>query len=289
MAARLARAQDFVWRNARLLERQLFAYLFADGSKDAVLRALRAYQNTDGGFGNALEPDKRCPSSQPVDVEFAFHTLDALDSFDDAMVLRACDFLAAISTLEGGVPFALPSVMAYPRAPWWQADDHPSASLNPTAAMVGLLLKHKVEHPWVDSASAFCWRAIAESDTRQFHDLMPMITFLEHTPDRSRAERELDRIAARITEAKLVTLETYAEGYVKYPLDWAPTSESFCRRLFSDHVIETHLRALAARQQEDGGWLNNWETISAAVALEWRGIVTLRALQTLRAYGDLPD
>ncbi|MCI0478807.1 MAG: hypothetical protein L0Y55_21395, partial [Anaerolineales bacterium] len=140
---------------------------------------------------------------------------------------------------------------------------------------------------WVDSATAFCWRAIAESDTRQFHDLMPMITFLEHAPDRARAERELERIAARIVESKLVTLETFAEGYVKYPLDWAMTPASFCRRLFSDQVIETHLRALAARQQEDGGWTINWEPISAAVALEWRGIVTLRALQTLQAYGVL--
>jgi hypothetical protein len=254
-----------------------------------VLRALRAYQNDDGGLGNALEPDKRCPASQPVDVEFAFHTLDALDRFDDAMVLRACDFLASITTSEGGVPFALPSVMAYPRAPWWRSEENPPAALNPTAAIVGLLLKHKIKHPWIDSASAFCWRAITESDTRQFHDLMPMITFLEHAPDRERAERELNRIAARIIESKLVTLETSGEGYVKYPLDWAPRPDSFCRRLFSDQVIETHLRALAARQQDDGGWTINWEPISAAVALEWRGIVTVKALQTLQAYGALAD
>ena len=289
MTTSLMRAQDFVWRNARLLERHLFAWLFANGLKGSVLQALRAYQNDDGGFGNALEPDKRCPSSQPVDVELAFHTLDTLGSFDDAMVMRACDFLASIATPEGGVPFTLSSVRLYPRAPWWQADDNPPASLNPSAAIVGLLLKHKVVHPWVDSAAAFCWRAIAESETRQFHDLMPMITFLEYVPDRFQAERELKRISARITEPGVVTMETYAEGYVKYPLDWAPRPDSFCRRLFSDQVIETHLRALAARQQEDGGWLINWETISPMVSLEWRGIVTLKALQVLQAYGVLQD
>ena len=64
-ADRLARAGEFIWLNARLLERQLFACLFADGPRDPVLSALRAYQNADGGFGNALEADKRCPSSQP--------------------------------------------------------------------------------------------------------------------------------------------------------------------------------------------------------------------------------
>src|SRR5689334_19328631 len=65
----LATASDFLWRNARLLERHLFAYHFADGSSDPVRAALRAYQNADGGFGQALEPDKRCPDSQPIDVE----------------------------------------------------------------------------------------------------------------------------------------------------------------------------------------------------------------------------
>ena len=44
------RAQDFLWRNARLLERQLFIHLFKNGPREAVLTALKAYQNPDGGF-----------------------------------------------------------------------------------------------------------------------------------------------------------------------------------------------------------------------------------------------
>src|SRR5690242_11734264 len=71
----LARAGDFIWRNARLLERRLFVYHFAHGSPHPVRAALRAYQNADGGFGQALEPDKRCPDSQPVDAEMALHVL----------------------------------------------------------------------------------------------------------------------------------------------------------------------------------------------------------------------
>src|SRR5437764_5870908 len=92
---RLQKAQDFTWRNARLIERYLFTALFAGGSREPVLAALRAYQNEDGGFGNALEPDKRCPSSQPQDIEIALRILDAIDSLDDPMVARACDYLVA--------------------------------------------------------------------------------------------------------------------------------------------------------------------------------------------------
>src|SRR5215469_13455066 len=132
---RVEQAQTFMWTHARLLERHLFAYLLANGSRDAVLAALRPYQNADGGFGNALEPDIRAPVSQPVPVEMALKILDLVDGFTAAagMVTRACDYLLTITPPEGGVPSALPSIRAYPRAPWWECEDVPAASLNPTA------------------------------------------------------------------------------------------------------------------------------------------------------------
>src|SRR6476661_5154691 len=116
----LERAADFIWRNTRLLDRRRFSHLFLGAATSPVVAALQAYQNADGGFGNALEPDKRCPDSQPVDVEVALRVLDELG--DDSVwrvgiVERAIDFLAEITTPDGGIPFVLPSVRAFPRAP----------------------------------------------------------------------------------------------------------------------------------------------------------------------------
>ena len=82
----------------------------------------------------------------------------------------------------------------------------------------------------------------------------------------------------------MIELDAYAEGYVQKPLDWAPMPQSFCRRLFDDETIATHLGALANRQQLDGGWPISWGTISPAVEIEWRGRVTIEALRTLDAY-----
>lgn len=289
---RFERARTFMWTHARLLDRRLFAYLFADGPREAVLAALRAYQNADGGFGNALEPDIRAPLSQPVPVEVAFHVLDKCDGFEAAsdIVDHACDYLASITTAEGGVPVVLPSVREYPRAPWWEPQEPLAASLNPTASLAGLLYEHNVHHPWLAGATRYCWEAIAASETTEYHDLMPILTFLEHAehaPERDRAERELERIAERIRRPGVVTYETDAEGYVKGPLDWAPRPDSYCRRLFSDDVIQTHLAALAGRQQSDGGWPISWPPVSPACEAEWRGSVTIEALLTLRAYGAL--
>jgi hypothetical protein len=60
-----AAAETFIWDTARLLDRHRYALQFADGPAEPVLAALAGYQNPDGGFGHGLEPDLRCPSSQP--------------------------------------------------------------------------------------------------------------------------------------------------------------------------------------------------------------------------------
>src|SRR5512139_1184324 len=137
--ALLANAYTCLLNNARLLERRLFEHLFLGASPQPALQALLAYRNPSGGFGNALEPDKRTASSQPIDQEFALRVLDDI-GFDAGIAVQTCDFLETITTAEGGVPFVLPTVRDAPRAPWWDTDlDEPPASINPTASIAGLL------------------------------------------------------------------------------------------------------------------------------------------------------
>ncbi|MDQ2997889.1 MAG: hypothetical protein M3R61_12655, partial [Chloroflexota bacterium] len=268
--------------------RQQFAHLFRGAAADPVRAALHAYQNADGGFGNALEPDKRCPDSQPIDQEMALHALHEV-GIDAATVTRMCDFLVTISAADGGVPFVLPTVRSAPRAPWWNTEDDPPASLNPTASIAGLLHKHGVRHAWLDRATDYCWRTIDASQLDEPHLIRAIITFLEHAPDQPRARRAFERVATSLFEHELVAIDPDDTNYVKMPLDYAPTPQSWCRRLFSDEVIAEHLAALAARQQPDGGWLITWPPVSPACEMEGRGIVTLNALRTLRAYGQLSD
>ena len=282
----LDRARDFLLRNGRLLERRLFEHHFEGGSAEPVVRALAAYQGRDGGFGSALEPDKRDPHSQPVDVQIAFEILDEVDAFDPLMAGRACGWLASIATADGGLPFALPSVNASPHAVWWTVEgEQPGADINPTAAIVGLLRKHGIDHPWVAKGEAYCWSVVEGSQTDKFHDLMPMIAFLEHAADRPRAQAALAGLAARIPG--LVELDVDASGYVKKPLDWAPAPTSFCHQLFSAEVLGHHLAALEARQADDGGWPISWETVGPGPQLEYRGVMTVAALRMLQAYGAL--
>jgi hypothetical protein len=292
-------AERFIWLTARLLERHRYAWLFRGGSADAVVDALRPYQNLDGGFGNALEPDCRGAGSQPIHLLTALRTLDEIGRCHGPMVAGAVNYLASVTSPNGGVPLALASARNDPHAPWWQfGSDEPDGSLLPTAGIVGALLHSRFEHDWLARATEFCWRAIEAIVQTHPYEVQACLGFLEHAPDRPRAEAEADRLGQMVRARNLVLLDPgapesvvpspgYAPGEFHTPLDFAETPSSLARRWFSDREIDRALDALAAAQGEDGGWSFNWRAWNPATTLEWRSIVTVRALATLRAYGRL--
>jgi hypothetical protein len=281
----LTSATAFIAGQARLLELRLHATLFEGAPARGVVDALRGYQNEDGGFGHGLEPDKRCPDSQPLDVQVALDTLAAAGATDPAMLQRTCDYLAAVGH-DGAVPPVFPSIAAYPRAAHWGDGDFPPG-LNPTAAIAGRLHQLGFSHPWLDAATDFCWRELERELPHEAHTLATVFVFLEHAPDRERAEALAGPAAAKLPEADWYLADADAEGYGLTPLAFAPTPDSRWRRLFDDAQIEAHLDRVERDQQPDGGWPIAWEPPSEASKLEWRGIVTLGALRTLRAYNRI--
>jgi len=285
-----AAADQFLLSQARLLERRLFATRFLGQPASAVVDALRGYQNVDGGFAHGLEPDKRCPASLPIDVEIAFQTMAAAGAADAGMVGRACDFLsrvAAAAEAGGAVPLAFPVIESFPRAAHW-SDWTYRPGLNPTAGLAGLLHQLGADHPWLAEATAYCWRQLESGERiEDAHELSEVFVFLEHVPDRERADKQRAMLADTLAEVTMFHLDPAAEGYGLTPLQLAPEPGSRSRALFDDALIEAHLDKLASRQQPDGGWPISWEPPSEAALLEWRGIVTLGALRTLNAYGRL--
>ena len=277
-------------KQARLLERRLFATCFLGAPASGVVDALRGYQNSDGGFGHGLEPDKRCPASLPVDVEVAFKAMTTAGAWDEEMVRRSCDFLARAADeagAGGAVPLASGVIEAFPRAAHWTEWTY-EPGINPTAGLAGLLYKMGVEHPWLTQATAYCWDKVESGQVLDFvHTFSEALIFLEHVPDRERADKCAAELAGRIGEVPGMHLDPGAEGYGLSPLHFAPTAESRWRSLFTDDQIEAHLDRLAGEQQQDGGWTISWEPPSEASTLEWRGIVTLDALRTLTSYGRM--
>ena len=283
MRADFAAARDFVVREGRVLERRLFARLFDGADPHGVVDAVRGYRNPDGGFGHGLEPDKRCPDSQPLDVQIALETMDAAGDVDRTLALGACDFLESVADERGAVPPVLPSIAAYPRAEHWGDGDFPPG-LNPTAGIAALLHKHRVEHPWRERATRFCLEEIERSPPEEAHTIRVALLFVEHV---SAAESLVEPLVERLPTASYFRADPHDPGYGLTPLDFAPRPDSRWRSLFADDDVDGHLDRLERDQADDGGWPLTWTPPSEASSLEWRAIQTILAIRVLRAYGRL--
>ncbi|HUY46467.1 MAG TPA: hypothetical protein VMV92_12155 [Streptosporangiaceae bacterium] len=278
-------AARFLAASGRVLDRRRFERLFGMGDAQPVRDAITAYRNADGGFGHALEPDGRCPGSQPLAIEFALHTLHEADAWDDGLAQRACGWLDAHAPAEGGAVFVDPSIEGWPHAPWWVPEVGGPASLITTGLLAGTLHARGVRHRWLDRARDVLWTRISGLTTAGPYDMRAVLQFLDHVPDRDRAVKALDQLGPMILDQGMVTLDPEVPGEIHTPLDFAPLPGSLARGLFERSVIEAHLDHLASAQRDDGGWTFNWQPWNPVAAAEWRGSVTVGALCLLRGNG----
>ena len=256
---KLARSMEFIWRAARVIDRRRFEFLFEGGSAQAVLDALRAYRNDDGGFGHGLEPDIRGPESQPLQVYAALLILDEIGRFDGPMLASALDFLVdghragrrrARAWSRPAMTCRMP-----PGCPRRTLRDParccpPEASLGCCTSTASSIRGSHRPARSVGTRSAPSRRRI------------PMrckfaLAFLDHAPERERAEREAERLGKLVREQNLVIVDRatatddmsppgYAPGEFHYPLDYAQRPSSLARRWFTDREIEQNLAQLRA-------------------------------------------
>ena len=108
-------------RVGRPLEQDQLRYYFGDGTVDEVLGELSKFQNDDGSFGHAMEPDILMPNSSLLCSSVAFRVLRELEVSDDSEIVHSAIGYFANSyqpKIDGWDPTG-PDVDDYDRAPWW--------------------------------------------------------------------------------------------------------------------------------------------------------------------------
>jgi hypothetical protein len=288
----LSAARDFMAGHARALDRHRFARLTGEGGPGAILAALPAHRNADGGYGWGLEPDLRSRTSQPGG---ALHALEAMaeagpEATPDAAAL--CDWLDRASLPDGGLPFALPIPDPAACAPFWVAADHGTSSLQITSVIaaeahaVAAFDPAVAGHPWLERATRHCLDAILALREAPHALVLAFALRFVHAihgahPDAAAA---LDRLAGFVPSDGVVHVEGGLADEVVRPLDMAPRPGPV-RGLFAEGVVDAELERLAAAQRRDGGWEVDFASFSPQGSLEWRGHATVRAAGILLAEG----
>ncbi|MGI6690762.1 MAG: hypothetical protein ACOX63_07980 [Christensenellales bacterium] len=140
------KARTFIYRNARPLDIARWQYHFENGSKETVLTALAAYQNGDGGFGHALEPDAWNPNSAPIQTWTATEILREIGFTDNThpVIQGILRYLASGNDFRSNLWCnTVQSNNDYPHAPWWHTESDSTChhNYNPTACLAGFIIR----------------------------------------------------------------------------------------------------------------------------------------------------
>ena len=301
-----ARARDFLLTRARPLERALFVNRFDEGPDTAILAALTRYQNADGGFGNALEPDVRVPVSSALAPGLALNILKTQGvPYTHPLVSGAVGYLLNSFDYDHQLWRVVPpETNDYPHAPWWHDEDNSLAEtfddfqVVPRAQIVGLLHHYAelVDVSWLLDLTDETVAAIEAMEAEQFGgggDTLVYALSLAETetvPEEYRA-----RLLPYLREVAGVVVSrdpAQWDSYVAPPLKLAPLPTSPVAELLYDD-LQRHLDYVIEDQREAGYWEPSWSWGKAYPAAweqareEWRGVLTLDTLSSLKAWGRL--
>ena len=140
------KARTFICRNARPVDLMRWRYHFENGNAEEVMHALSFYQNSDGGFGHALEADSFNPNSSPIQTWAATEIIREIGWNDPShpAVQGILAYLGSGADFDQGERQWLNSVQTnndYPCAVWWKCSGTGEFRYNPTAALAGFALK----------------------------------------------------------------------------------------------------------------------------------------------------
>lgn len=298
------RATRYLREEARPLERALFDYHFDNGRRTAVLAALAPYQNADGGFGHALEPDMRSEASSVIATITALDILRRVHADEDTPGLPAA-LAYLVDTFDVSRerwPIVPPAVEDAPHAPWWSYADTEEGFrgfwANPRAAVVGYLQQFNrlAPSPFLEGVrEGVIADLMGYAQHMEMHDLLAFIDLLETVGlPREDYESILDKLRRALPHSVVLDPAEW-DGYGLKPLDAVRSPASPLAGVIDPAIIDANLDYEIAHQTTGGSWAPawSWEFVDAAAwaaaEREWRGVLTLKKLLTLKAYGRIEE
>lgn len=295
------RAKNYLYTYGRPLDQRRFEYHFEGGSQAAVLEALTAFQNEDGGFGKALEPDLRTEASSVIATSTAFGILRevSISARKPAVQLGVQYLLDSYDGTKEVWPIIPPEVEDAPHAWWWSYEDSAknfgNFLVNPRAAIVGHLQQYcnLVRPDFLEVVKAAVLEQLdAFTDRIALHDFHCYAVLAEAdnlAPDEE--QQIIDKLAQLLPNSLELERSKWKAGEVFKPLVVAPMPDAPLSGEIDDALIQENLDIEIEGQLEDGSWPLGWDWSPIdqaawnAAERDWKGYVIVSKLRTFEAYG----
>ena len=261
MSTTLIKAENFILKHARPLDYEVYHYQRGQGSQEAVLNALAAYQNADGGFGGPLEPDNFCPYSLPLTCWQAITYLRKISCFDSnlPLVKDLVSFLQISRRADGYWNTTDPRTQDYPHAPWWQDQGEAQRvwGFNPTAEISAYLLRIGVSSERTFMGSLI--KRYMDGPEVSMHELVNLLVC--YSDLKALNWEDLDHFEAKLRVDLESQVSKTREAWQGYGLRLSMFSEVMDSVFLAPYqdLIRAEQAYLAETQSEDGSWELNWD------------------------------
>ena len=266
----MEKAGKFIYQNARPLDLARWQYLFENGSKENVLKALSVYQNADGGFGHGLEADCWNPESSPVQTWAATEIIREIHPEDkDHPVIRGIlRYLENTKDFDGhSWANTIPSNDSYPHAPWWSYSPTEEISYNPTASLSGFVFRYaNPESGLYQTAVRLLEEAYSffreKCPMESMHTVSCFVELYEDLADCGLVMVDMEEFERmlHIQIAHVLTNDTsvWATEYVCKPSQFIQSRNS---RFYVENkeLCDYECRFISETQESDGTWAVTWD------------------------------
>ncbi len=288
---------QFIETSARPLEIARFHHAFDSGSEGAVIEALKTFQNADGGFGHALEPDLRASESSALGTLIAFQVLRSIHAASTENLVSAgvSYMLETLDKGRGHWRIIPSSAQQSPHAPWWdqagREQEFDTFSLNPTAEILGYLYEYLGEAQR-DILSLMSQRVInhlSSLEKIEMHDLLCCLRLLQTKALPVELARPVRQKVLQLIDITLSYDPAQWKQYGLRPLQVVegPESPFMAGR---EQAVEVNLDYEISTQNADGSWPLTWSWGGAYpedwihASRDWSGILTLEKLLLLNRF-----
>jgi hypothetical protein len=283
------RAREFIYENARPLDRSLFSYLFEEGPREDVVKELSKFQNSDGGYGHGLESDIRLKTSSPIVTSVGLqYCKDVEATVDEDIVSEAIQYLLSTFNKEHGYwPYTFLDVNDEPHAPWWNLEEvkppNEDSWANPSAELAGYIYRYRSLVP-DDFIASLNKRLVANIKSSEYieglYNVMCWERAYKEFPEPLQS-MVVDKIRRTFKRDAPYTQEDLGEIRIFW---LAPNTDSIL--IAYPGNVYNLMHQEIEKQSDDGGWWPTWkwgqyEDVWPIAEREWAGKMTLDCLRAL--------